>query len=52
MSNVEQEISNDEVKSFLLFVSEFDIRYSIFCGLLLNFYEALLAADGCEEVFG
>jgi len=29
----DQRISNDEVKSFLLFPSAFDIRYSIFCGL-------------------
>jgi hypothetical protein len=33
MSNVEQGISNDEVKSLLLFPSAFVIRYSIFCGL-------------------
>jgi len=45
MSNVEQGISNDEVKSLLLFPSAFVIRYSIFCGSLLNFYAA------CEEVF-
>jgi len=32
MSNVEQEILNDEVKSLLLFPSAFVIRYSIFCG--------------------
>jgi len=31
--NVEQGISNDEVKSLLLFHSAFVIRYSIFCGL-------------------
>jgi len=37
MSNIEQGISNDEVKSSILFPSEFDIRYSIFCGLLLSF---------------
>jgi len=45
MWNVEQGISNDEVKSFLLFPSAFVIRYSIFCGSFLN-----LHAD-CEEVF-
>jgi len=44
MSNVEQGISNDEVKSLLWFPSAFDIRYSIFCGSLLNFYAA------CEQV--
>jgi len=44
MSNVEQGISNDEVKSLLLFPSAFVIRYSIFCGSLLGFYPA------CEEV--
>jgi len=43
--NVEQEISNDEVKSLLLFPSAFVIRYSIFCGSLLNF------SASCEEVF-
>jgi len=37
MSNVEQGISNDEVKSLLLFPSAFVIRYSIFCGSLLSF---------------
>jgi hypothetical protein len=44
MSNIEQGISNDEVKPVLFFPSEFDIRYSIFCGSLLNFYAA------CVEV--
>jgi len=44
-SNVEQGISNDEVKSLLLFPSAFVIRYSIFCGSLLNFYATR------EEVF-
>jgi len=29
----DQGISNDEVKSLLLFPSAFFIRYSIFCGL-------------------
>jgi len=29
MSNIEQGISNDEVKPFLLFPSVFDIRYSV-----------------------
>jgi len=45
MSNIEQGIPNDEVKSLLLFPSAFVIGYSIFCGSLLNFYAA------CEEVF-
>jgi len=45
MSNFEQGISNDEVKSLLLFPSAFVIRYSIFCGSLFNFYTAR------EEVF-
>jgi len=44
--NVEQRISNDEVKSLLLFPSAFVIRYSIFCGSLLSFYAA------CGEVTG
>jgi len=35
--NVEQEISNDEVKSLLFLPSAFVIRYSIFCGSFLNF---------------
>jgi hypothetical protein len=46
MSNIEQGISNDEVKPSLPFPSVFDIRYSMFCGLaaiclsgsLLKFY--------------
>jgi hypothetical protein len=42
--NIEQGISNDEVKPSLSFPSVFDIRYSIFCGSLLNFYAA------CVEV--
>jgi hypothetical protein len=42
MSNIEQGISNDEVKP--VFPSTFDIRYSIFCGSLLNFNAA------CEEI--
>jgi len=46
MSNIEQEISKDEVKPVLLFPSAFDIRYSIFCGSLLNFYAAR------KEIFG
>jgi len=33
----DQGISNDEVKSLLLFPSSFVIRYSIFYGSLLNF---------------
>jgi len=45
MSNIEQGISNDEVKPILLFPSAFDIRYSTFCGSLLNFYAA------CVEIF-
>jgi len=45
MSNIEQEISNHEVKSFLFFPSAFVIRYSIFCGSLFNFHAAR------EEVF-
>jgi len=44
MSNIEQGISNDEVKPPLSFPSVFDIRYSIFCGSLLTFYSA------CAEV--
>jgi len=56
MSNVEQSlpafggargdqgISNDEVKFFVLFPSEFVIRYSIFCGSLSNF------SASCKEV--
>jgi hypothetical protein len=36
ISNVEQEISNDEVESLLLFPSAFVVRYSMFCGSLLN----------------
>jgi hypothetical protein len=36
MSNIEQGISNDEVKSFLSFLSDFVIRYSIFCGSILG----------------
>jgi hypothetical protein len=44
--NVEQGISNDEVKSLLLFPSAFVIRYSIFCGSLLSFCAA------CGEVTG
>jgi len=36
MSNVEQGISNDEVEFYLFFPSDFVIRYSIFCGSLLN----------------
>jgi len=32
MSNVEQGISNDEVKPLQFFPSAFVIRYSIFCG--------------------
>jgi ParB-like chromosome segregation protein Spo0J len=39
MSNVEQRISNDEVRTPLFYPSEFIVRYSIFCGLLLNFQE-------------
>jgi hypothetical protein len=38
MSNVEPGISNDEVKSLLLFPSAFIIRYSIFYGSLLSSY--------------
>jgi len=34
----DQGISNDEVKSLLLFPSAFVIRYSIFCGSFLNSY--------------
>jgi hypothetical protein len=45
MSNIEQGISNDEVKSLLFLPSAFVIRYSIFCGSFLNFYAA------CEEAF-
>ncbi len=45
ISNIEQEISNDEVKSLLFLPSAFVIRYSIFCGSLLNFFAA------CKEVF-
>jgi hypothetical protein len=41
----DQGISNDEVKSVLLFPLAFDIRYSIFCGSQLKFYAA------CEEAF-
>jgi len=37
MLNVEQGISNDEVKSLLLVPSAFVIRYSTFYGSLLNF---------------
>jgi hypothetical protein len=44
MSNIEEKISNDEVKPSLLFPSLFDIRYSIFCDSHLNFYAA------CVEV--
>jgi hypothetical protein len=44
MSNTEQGIPNDEVESSLPFPSVFDIRYSMFCGSLLNFYAA------CVEV--
>jgi hypothetical protein len=44
MPNIEQGISNDEVKSLLLFPSAFVIRYSIFCGSFLNCYAP------CEEV--
>jgi hypothetical protein len=44
MSNIEQGISNDEVKPVLFFPSAFDVRYSIFCGSLLNFFAA------CVEV--
>jgi hypothetical protein len=33
----DQGISNDEVESPLLFPSAFVIRYSIFCGSLLNY---------------
>jgi hypothetical protein len=44
ISNVEQGISNDEVKSFLLLTSVFDIRYSIFRGSVFSFYAA------CGEV--
>jgi hypothetical protein len=40
----DQGISNDEVKPVLFFPSAFDIRYSIFCGSLLNFFAA------CVEV--
>jgi hypothetical protein len=52
MSNIEQGLpafggargdqgsSNHEVKSSLPFPSVFDIRYSIFCGSLTNFYAA------------
>jgi len=36
MSNVEQEISNDEVDLLWLLPSEFVIRYSIFCGSSLS----------------
>jgi len=35
MSNIEQKISNDEVKSLLLSPSAFDIRYST-CPLCLH----------------
>jgi len=38
MSNIEQGISNDKVKSLLFLPSAFVIRYSIFCGSFLNFY--------------
>jgi hypothetical protein len=44
MSNIEQGISNDEVKSPLLFPSVFDIQHSIFCGSLLTINAA------CAEV--
>jgi len=44
MSNVEQGISNDEVKSLLFLPSAFVIRYSIFFGSILNFFEA------CREI--
>jgi hypothetical protein len=40
MSNIEQGISNDEVKPVLFFPSAFYIRYSIFCGSLLNLFTA------------
>jgi len=33
----DQGMSNDEVKSFMLFPLEFVIRYSTFCGSLSNF---------------
>jgi len=36
MSNVEQGISNDEVQYPWILPSAFIIRYSIFCGSLLN----------------
>jgi hypothetical protein len=42
--NVEQGISNDEVQLIRPLPSAFFIRYSIFCGSLLNF-----SAD-CEQV--
>jgi hypothetical protein len=44
MSNDEQEIPNDEVKSILVFPSGIAIRYSIFCGSLLKSSEASDAA--------
>jgi hypothetical protein len=40
MSNVEQGIPNDEVKSILVFPSAFVIRYSIFYGSSLRSSEA------------
>jgi hypothetical protein len=40
----DQGISNDEVEFLFLFPSAFVIRYSIFCGSLLNF------CASCTEV--
>ena len=45
-------MSNKKFRMMKLNLSCCLFQSSIFCGLLLNFYEALLAADGCEEVFG
>jgi len=40
MSNIEQGISNDEVKALLCLPSAFAIRHSIFCGSLLSLHAA------------